>query len=112
VQLVDASGVPFAVEPQPAAGLVTLDVADPGPSDAATRAALDVHLALPEPLRGQVRSVAAPSPQAVTLQLADGRSVVWGGVSGGATKAAAVLALLHRPGEVFDVSGEGVVVVR
>jgi hypothetical protein len=37
---------------------------------------------------------------------------VWGGPSGTATKAAAVLALLDRPGTEFDVSGEGVVVVR
>jgi cell division protein FtsQ len=48
----------------------------------------------------------------VVLLLSDGRSVVWGGPSGSATKGAAVLALLSRPGTVFDVSGEGVVVVR
>jgi cell division protein FtsQ len=71
-----------------------------------------VHAALPEPLRAQVTTVQAPSPQAVVLLLADGRSVVWGGPSGSATKGAAVLALLSRPGTVFDVSGEGVVVVR
>jgi cell division protein FtsQ len=112
VQLLDRTGVPFATEPQPPAGLVALQVEQPGPSDPATRAALDVHAALPEPLRVQVTAVQAPSPQGVVLVLADGRSVVWGGPRGSKTKAAAVLALLHRPGEVFDVSGEGVVVVR
>ena len=112
VQLLDRTGVSFATEPQPPAGLVSLEVAEPGPSDPATRAALDVHAALPEPLQAQVTAVQAPSPQAVVLLLADGRSVVWGGPSGGATKGAAVLALLSRPGTVFDVSGEGVVVVR
>jgi len=112
VRLVDRAGVPFAVEAELAPGLVVLDVEDAGPDDRATRAALSVHAALPEPLRRQVTEVQAPSAQAVTLQLADGRSVVWGGSSGSATKAAAVLALLGRPGTVFDVSGEGVVVVR
>ena len=112
VHLVDATGVTFATETDLPAGLVTLDVADPGPSDPATRAALAVYTALPEELRRQVGSVQAPSPQAVSLLLADGRSVVWGGSGGTSTKAAAVLALLGRPGSVFDVSGEGVVVVR
>jgi cell division protein FtsQ len=112
VQLLDRTGVPFATEPQPPAGLVSLEVEEPGPSDPATRAALDVHAALPGPLRAQVTAVQAPSPQAVVLLLADGRSVVWGGPRGSATKGAAVLALLSRPGTVFDVSGEGVVVVR
>jgi cell division protein FtsQ len=112
VQLLDRTGVVFATEPEPPAGLVVLEVEEPGPSDPATRAALDVHAALPEPLRAQVSTVQAPSPQAVLLLLADGRSVVWGGPSGSATKGAAVLALLGRPGSVFDVSGEGVVVVR
>ena len=112
VQLLDRTGVPFATQAEPPPGIVTLEVGEPGPSDAATRAALEVHAALPEQLRRQVGSVQAPSPQAVTLVLADGRSVVWGGARGSATKAAAVLALLGRPGTVFDVSGEGVVVVR
>jgi cell division protein FtsQ len=112
IRLVDASGVPFATETELPAGLATLDVGDPGPSDAATRAALDVLTALPDELRRQVSSVQAPSPQAVSLELVDDRSVVWGGAGGTPTKAAAVLALLGRPGSVFDVSGEGVVVVR
>ena len=112
VTLVDAGGVPFGAEPALPPGVVTLDVADPGPDDPATRAALDVHAMLPEELRGRVATVRASSPQAVTLVLADGREVVWGGAGGTATKAAAVLALLDRPGTVLDVSGEGVVVVR
>ena len=112
VRLLDGTGVPFATESELPPGLVVLDVEDAGPGDPATRAALDVHAALPDALRRQVTQVQAPSAQAVTLQLADGRSVVWGGSSGSATKAAAVLALLGRPGTVFDVSGEGVVVVR
>lgn len=111
VTLVDATGVLFGGEPVAPAGVVRLEVADPGPDDPATRAALDVHAALPEALRTQVTVVRAPSPSGVRLVLADGREVVWGRPGGTETKAAAVLALLGRPGTVFDVSGEGVVVV-
>lgn len=111
VSLVDASGVVFGGEAAPPPGVVRLDVSDPGPDDPATRAALDVHTALPEALRAQVAEVQAPSPSGVRLVLIDGREVVWGRPGGTETKAAAVLALLSRPGTVFDVSGEGVVVV-
>lgn len=111
VTLVDASGVLFGGEPAQPPGVVRLEVADPGPEDPLTRAALEVLGALPEELRGQVARVQAPSPSDVRLVLADGREVVWGRPGGTATKAAAVLALLGRPGSVFDVSGEGVVVV-
>ncbi len=111
VLLIDAAGVLFGGEPAPPAGVVRLEVADPGPDDPATRAALEVHGALPEALRSQVTVVQAPSPSGVRLVLVDGREVVWGRPGGTETKAAAVLALLDRPGTVFDVSGEGVVVV-
>lgn len=111
VTLVDAAGVLFGGESAQPAGVVRLEVADPGPEDPATRAALDVHGALPEALRSQVTVVQAASPSGVRLVLADGREVVWGRPGGTDTKAAAVLALLGRPGTVFDVSGEGVVVV-
>lgn len=111
VTLVDADGVPFAQERALPPGLVQLDVAAAGPDDAATLAALAVHADLPEPLRARVRAVKAPSPAAVVLLLRDGRQIVWGGEGGTATKAAAALALLGKPGTVFDVSAEGVVVV-
>jgi cell division protein FtsQ len=112
VTLVDASGVPFATEPQLPPGLVRLEVDAPGPQDDATRAALDVHRTLPEALRSRVAAVRAPSAAGVVLVLADGRQVVWGRPGGTATKAAAALALLSRPGTVLDVSAEGVVVVK
>lgn len=111
VVLVDASGVLFGGEAAQPPGVVRLEVDDPGPEDPATRAALEVHAALPDGLRTQVAVVQAPSPSGVRLVLADGRQVVWGRPGGTETKAAAVLALLDRPGTVFDVSGEGVVVV-
>lgn len=58
--------------------LPTLTVATPGPSDRTTLAALAVLTDLPERLRGKVREVAATGPEAVTLQMASGQTVVWG----------------------------------
>ena len=112
VTLVDAEGVPFAKERALPPGLVQLEVSSAGPDDPATRAALAVHADLPEPLKARVRAVRAPSPAAVVLVLRDSRQVVWGRPGGTATKAASALALLGRPGTVFDVSAEGVVVVK
>ena len=110
--LVDAEGVPFGTEPTAPPGLVRLEMDDVGPDDPATRAALEVHAALPEELRSQVVAVRAPSPSAVSLLLQDDRSIVWGRPGGTATKAPAVLALLRGPGTVFDVSAGDVVVVK
>lgn len=110
--LVDATGVPFARVPEPPAGLVRLQVDRPAPDDPSTLAALEVTGELPADLRGQVASVAADSPAAVTLRLNDGREVVWGRPGDAATKAAAVKALLAMPGRTIDVSAPGVAVRR
>lgn len=112
VSLLDASGVVFGTERAMPKGLVRLEVGSPGPEDPATRAALQVHAALPAALRERVGLVRAPSPSGVELHLYDGRQVLWGRPGGTPTKAAAVLALLSKPGSVFDVSGGDVVVVR
>lgn len=110
--LVDAAGVPFATEPKLPPGVVRLQVHDPRPEDPATRAALEVHAALPAALRERVRIVRAASPSGVILLLDDGRQIVWGRPGGTSTKAAAAQALLSKPGSVYDVSAEDVVVVK
>ena len=112
VTLVDASGVPFGTEPKLPAGLVRLQVNHPGADDPSTVAALQVHAALPAALKTRVRIVRAASPSAVVLLLSDGRQVVWGRPGQTATKAAAALALLKKPGSVYDVSAGDVVVVK
>ena len=112
VSLVDASGVVFATERTLPKGLVRLQVNHPGPDDPSTVAALQVHAALPAALKERVRIVRAASPAAVVLLLNDGRQVVWGRPGDTATKAAAALALLSKPGSVYDVSAGDVVVVR
>lgn len=112
VSLVDRTGVVFAAEPALPSGVVRLQVDRPGPDDPSTVAALQVHAALPAALKDRVRIVRAASPAAVVLLLADGRQVVWGRPGETATKAAAVLALLSKPGTVLDVSAGDVVVVK
>lgn len=75
--LFDRDGVDFATGPPPPA-LPYLDVADPGPNDAATKAALQVLTALRPEVADQVGRVAAPSVASITLTLGDGRVVIWG----------------------------------
>jgi cell division protein FtsQ len=110
--LVDAEGVVFASEAAMPAGVVRLQVNEPGPQDPSTLASLEVYAAIPEALRTRVRIVRAVSPSGVMLWLNDGRQVVWGRPGQTATKAAAALALLSKPGQVYDVSAGDVVVVQ
>lgn len=112
VSLLDDQGVSFATEKVLPAGLVRLQVHSPGPTDPATLAALQVRRELPSPLLQRVRIMRAASASEVVLLLADGRQVVWGAPGDTAVKAAAALALLRVPGSVYDVSAEGVAVVR
>ena len=110
--LVDAAGVVFAQEKALPEGAVRLQVFEPGPRDPSTLAALEVHAALPGELRERVKIVRATSATSVVLWLRDGRQVVWGRPGQTATKAAAALALLSKPGSVYDVSAGDVVVVQ
>lgn len=112
VRLVDAGGVVFGTEPKLPPGLVGLQVADPGPSDASTLAGLAVYRDLPPALRDQVRTVRVGSPASVLLVLSGARQVVWGSVGDTRTKAAAALVLLRQGSEELDVSAPGVVVRR
>lgn len=108
VHLLDRTGAEVAVVTSLPSGIVRLDAG----SDAATRAALRVLVGLPRGIAGRLGSVKAPTPEQVTLVLRDGRQVLWGGAVDGSTKAMAVMALLSKPGTVFDVSAPGVVTTR
>jgi cell division protein FtsQ len=116
-RLVDAGGVVFeTITGTPPDGVVPLDVPDPGPEDAATTAALGALTALPPDVRDQV---AATSPDAVTLTLTDGRSVLWGSAAQTDRKAEVLGALLDQidagtldPAGTLDVSTPDSVVLR
>lgn len=109
--LVDAGGVGYAPATA-SAGLPVLTFGPVGPDDPATRAALAVLAALPEPLRADVREVDVGAAGNITLRLAGDREVRWGGADATAEKAAVLAALLTRPGRVYDVSSPALPTIR
>lgn len=109
--LFDRDGVDFATGPPPP-GLPYLDVADPGPTDPATKAALQVLTALRPEVAGQVGRIAAPSVASITLTLGDGRVVIWGTTDRTDEKAEKLAALLTQPGHTYDVSSPDLPTVK
>ena len=118
--LVDAEGVLFdTVTGESPDGVVPLDVTAPGPGDPATMAALAAIEALPGDIRRQVGSAGATTAEDVSLTLADGTLVRWGGPEESDRKAAALGALLEElaggdldPAATIDVSTPEAVVLR
>jgi cell division protein FtsQ len=118
--LVDAHGVLFdTVTGAPPAGVVPVKVASPGPGDPATMAALTAVEALSAGLRGQVASVAATTPDDITLTLTDGTLVRWGGPEKSGRKGDALAAVIGQlakgaldPATTIDVSAPEAVVLR
>jgi cell division protein FtsQ len=109
--LFDRDGVDFATAPPPP-GLPYLDVANPGPNDPATKAALAVLIALRPEIAAQVSRIAAPSVASITLTLTDGRTVIWGTNERTEEKADKLAALLTQPGHVYDVSSPDLPTVK
>jgi cell division protein FtsQ len=109
--LFDKDGVDFATAPPPG-GVPYLDADNPGPSDAPTKAALQVMTALRPEVAGQVGRIAAPSVAAITLTLTDGRVVVWGTTDRTEEKALKLGALLTQPGQTYDVSSPDLPTVK
>ncbi|KAA1250376.1 cell division protein FtsQ/DivIB [Mycobacterium simiae] len=109
--LFDRDGVDFATDPPPPA-LPYIDVDNPGPTDPATLAALQVLIALRPEVAGQVGRIAAPSVSAITLTLSDGRVVIWGTTDRAEEKAEKLAALLTQPGRTYDVSSPDLPTVK
>jgi cell division protein FtsQ len=118
--LIDGEGVPFdTISGEPPAGVVALDVADPGPDDPATEAALSAIVALPDRVRERLVEVTARSPREITLRLDGGTTVLWGSGDKAAEKATVLTALLQQiesgsleAAGTLDVSTPGAVVLR
>lgn len=110
---VDPAGVVLATGGAPLRGRPVLDVpAASGPRFAATVAVLQ---ALPASVLAEVAAVSAPGVDEVTLRLASGLTVRWGGADAAASKGAALQAALRhvaRHATVVDVSAPGLVTVR
>jgi len=109
--LFDGDGVDFAIAPPPP-GVPYLDTQNPGPNDPPTKAALEVMTSLRPEVAAQVARVDAPSVAAITLQLTDGRQVVWGTTDRTEEKALKLGALLTQPGRTYDVSSPDLPTVK
>jgi cell division protein FtsQ len=109
--LFDRDGVDFATGPPPPA-LPYIDVNDPGPTDPATKAVLQVLIALRPEVLGQVSRIAAPSVASITITLGDGRVVIWGTTDRTDEKAEKLGALLTQPGRTYDVSSPDLPTVK
>ncbi|MFG1797991.1 cell division protein FtsQ/DivIB [Nocardia sp. NPDC049149] len=109
--LLDAESVEFAIEAAPI-GVPRLITDHPASADPVTKAAVGVLAVLPPALGIQVDEVVARSISDISLNLKDGRTVLWGGTNDATRKSAVVLPLLTRPGTVFDVSSPNLVTVK
>ena len=67
---------------------------------------------LPARLRGSVESVTAPSPDQVTVQLAGGITVVWGGTGQASAKSEELSVLMRTHSHYYDVSAQGTLVIK
>jgi cell division protein FtsQ len=67
---------------------------------------------LPARLRHSVDSVTAPSPDQVTLRLAGGITVLWGGTDRAGAKAQELTLLMRTHGNYYDLSAQGTVLTK
>jgi cell division protein FtsQ len=111
--LIDPSGVTVRWSRRRPAGMPLLTAAPSqlrGSRD--VLAAATVLRDLPGRLREMVASIAAPSPQEVTLRLRGGITVVWGAASQAQAKAGEVLTLLRTGARYYDVSDPNTAVTQ
>jgi cell division protein FtsQ len=113
--LVDAFGVNVrdATSRPPGLPLLTVDT-DSGTlrNSPAVRAAAAVLAELPGRAARQVRGVTTGGPNDVSVKLANGAIVIWGGAERGSYKAAELQILMRRRARVYDVSGVGTAVTK
>jgi cell division protein FtsQ len=108
--LVDAFGVTIRDVTRRPSGLPVLTVSTTSRSlrgSPAVRAAAAVLGELPARIAKQVRGVTTGGPNDVSVKLANGAVVVWGGAERGKIKAKELRVLIRRHARVYDVSGVG-----
>lgn len=110
--VVDAAGVVLSTSAQLPEGRPELEITG-GIDSAAFRSAGLVMRSLPADLRATVKTVRATSGDDVTLELADGKTVVWGSEKDSVLKAAVLVRLIAASPDsrAFDVSSPTVPVV-
>jgi cell division protein FtsQ len=113
--LVDGDGVIVQWAARRPAGLplyVTTAAVTSLPGDPDLVAAAAVLGGLPGKLRASVASLTAPSPAQVTLRLADGVTVLWGGADHAQAKAEELALLMPSHASYYDVSAQGTAVTN
>jgi cell division protein FtsQ len=111
--LVDHSGHQFRTVATVPTALPHFVVVAGAPAQAVGAAMASVAAALSgTPVLAQLSLIQAAQPDAITLVLRDGRTVLWGGAERSADKAHILAALLARPGHSFDISDPDQVVAR
>jgi cell division protein FtsQ len=110
--LIDAAGVVFHTVSSRPPGLPMVALGRPGPTDPSTRAGLEVLAALTGELRADLGTLVAQSPTRISLNLRDGRRIIWGDATQNTAKARVATTLLARDGTVIDVSAPTMVTVN
>jgi cell division protein FtsQ len=110
-ELVDATGTTFKTVPNHPAGLPEAKVTGVR-RDVTVHSVVTVSAALPNPLRAQVSSISAASPDSITLNLGSGVKVVWGSSDDSARKAGVLSVLMKRSAKVYDVSAPDLPVTK
>ena len=108
----NSEGVDFLVAPPPPGSVELVRVPrvedpDPGkldPDPKVVRAVLDVLVALPERVRGEVARVDAPGQTEISLNLHDGREIFFGSSDRAREKGRAAEIVLDREGQSWNVS--------
>ncbi|PZG15396.1 cell division protein FtsQ/DivIB [Nonomuraea aridisoli] len=111
--IIDKHGVVIEVETALPPLLPVLKVDRPAEGDPAMMAALQVIDAVPDEVAGKVRQVRAGTAEGVTLELSDGRTVIWGGTDRPQEKGRILTSLLKREKAAqYDVSSPDVVTLK
>lgn len=101
--LIDKAGVAYRTVAKSPPGLPVIDVPSPPPPDVLQSAATVIS-SLPSALLRQVSTVRASTLDSITLQLRNGRSVLWGDAADNAAKAQVLTVLLKHKASAYDVS--------
>jgi cell division protein FtsQ len=109
-RLLDGNDVGFRLVSVAPKALPRLDVADNSSNQQSAAAA--VAGSLPASVAKLVQTISAPTSESITLSLADGRVVLWGGTDRNQDKARLLPVLLRQPGRYFDLSDPDVVISR
>ncbi len=107
----DDEGVVFRDYRTAPEGLPRVETPPDTDRDALLEAA-GVVSALPEDLSRRVDHVEVATVDQISLELRDGRTVLWGSAEESAAKAEVLTALLEQPGSTYDVSVPGQPTIR